>query len=624
MPYKIVALLLLIFSQLAQADVATGKSAKNALYLHASPYLAMHGRDPVHWHEWNKATMQLARKQNKLLFVSSGYFSCHWCHVMQRESYQNDAIAKLLNENFIPVKVDRELTPALDAHLIDFVSRTQGISGWPLNVFVTPDGYPLVGMVYVPPENFREILTKLTNEWKVNRSGLLRMAKAASEELSPARPATSRQLPDDLAKRLSKAFTNKVFSFSDDLQGGFGQENKFPSVPQLYTLLEVHAKQPDEKIKSFLITTLDSMAKLGLRDQLGGGFYRYVVDPGWQVPHFEKMLYDNALLATLYFRAGKLLNQPLYTEVALDTVHFMLRDLATNSGALAASLSAVDDKGIEGGYYLWDKNELSTLLSTDERRVVEKFWQLEGLPDLEDGHHLVQAMSLQQLATTLNSDIAVVQQQLASARQKMHAARNKRTLPKDNKKLAAWNGLALTALVDAVRYSGDKEARQSAEKIVNFITRSLWDGTHLYRVHTSEKSTSKAGLEDYAYVIQGLYDWWQLTGNTETKSFVKMLIDEAWKRFYTQHGWILAEDMLLKYGHGEAVIADGPMPSPSAVLVNMTLEYAVSVGDAPLRERALQALNSSRDEILNDAFWFATQIRTIVLLQGLAGNNQSE
>lgn len=607
--------LLLFIGTPAIAEVATGKAQKNALYQHASPYLAMHGRDPVRWREWNAQTVALAKQQGKLLFVSSGYFSCHWCHVMQKESYQNEAIARLLNQHFIPVKVDRELNSALDARLIDFVSRTQGISGWPLNAFVTPEGYPLVGMVYVPPDNFKTILEKLVAEWQANRTVLQDVAKAASEELSPAKLSDSHQLPDNFASQASKAFVEKLFSFSDELQGGFGQENKFPSVPQLATLLEIYSRQPDQHIKTFLTLTLDQMANQGLRDQLGGGFYRYVVDPAWHIPHFEKMLYDNALLTSLYFNAGKIFERADYTAIALDTARFMVTDMGTTSGALAASLSAVDDKGIEGGYYLWDRQQLQALLSAEEFRVVEKFWQLDGPPDLDDGHHLVQTMSIANLAVALKLTPPQLDNILASAKSKMLKARSKRILPRDDKALAAWNGLALSALVSVLSASDDASIKNSATELANFIEQRLWNGNELHGAYARGKPLGKAGLEDYAYTIQGLYDWWQWSKSARTKKIVAAMIEQAWQRFYGKQGWLLAEDMLLRYGQGEAVIADGPMPSPSAVLTRVSWQYAELTGDDDLRRRALRALNNHRQEVLTDPFWFASQIGTIIDVQ---------
>lgn len=615
--YKFTGMLLFIvaLSNANAAEVATGKSKPNDLYQHASPYLALHGRDPVRWHEWNAATVAKAKKENKLLFVSSGYFSCHWCHVMQRESYQNEKIAALLNQYYIPVKVDRELSSALDAKLIDFVQRTQGISGWPLNVFITPEGYPLVGMVYVPPDNFETILSKLNQQWSEDRSSLMKLAKDATSELNHAVVSQSTALPAGLTAELEKKFVKQVSGYADELQGGFGQENKFPSVPQLQALLAMYARQADEQIKRFLTLTLNQMAALGLRDQLAGGFYRYVVDPAWHVPHFEKMLYDNALLATLYFDAGKVFNEPAYTRVATDTLEFVLHELGTNSGAFAASLSAIDDKGVEGGYYLWDAKSVQDLLDKSEWEVVRRFWQLDGPPELEQGHHLLQTMSLQQVAQELKLEVAVVSEKLESARHKLIQARQQRQLPKDEKKLAAWNGLLLSAFTAGAQATGEARYRQAAKQLRDYFFTVLWDGKNLLRAKSDRGSPVAGNLEDYAFVIAGVYDWWQLTKAQADQVWLQQLITSAWQRFYGKQGWQLAQDMLLHYGEGTTLVSDGPLPSPASVLIASTYRFSRDTKNTSLQQQSLRALNVGHEEIGNDPFWYASQIHALALAQ---------
>ncbi|MCK5385924.1 MAG: thioredoxin domain-containing protein, partial [Gammaproteobacteria bacterium] len=280
-----------LFISLAVTFSADAAPFNNTLKNHASPYLALHGTDPVAWQEWNKETVARAKREGKLIYVSSGYFSCHWCHVMQRESYKNAEVAQILNKYFIPVKVDREINSALDSHLIDFVERTQGRAGWPLNVFVTPDGYPLVGMTYVPTNNFIEILNNLKTRWQLERAVLEDIAKSATNELSTAVAEGSENIADGLAKEYLKRFLLQADTMADDMSGGFGQQNKFPSYPQLNLMLMAYENTPEKPFKQFLLLTLNKMASQGLYDQLGGGFFRYTVDPIWQVPHFEKMLY---------------------------------------------------------------------------------------------------------------------------------------------------------------------------------------------------------------------------------------------------------------------------------------------------------------------------------------------
>ena len=449
---------------------AVAEELRNQLVDHGSAYLAMHGGDPVHWQQWNAKTVTLAKEQDKLLYVSSGYFSCHWCHVMQRESYQNDQIAALLNKHFIPVKVDRELNPALDDRLIDFVEGTQGHAGWPLNVFVTPGGYPLVGMVYQPPGDFRRILERIHTRWENDAAGLRELAKSTSKQLQQRAPVSEALQP----KALRDRFLTASLERANELQGGFGDQNKFPSVPQLSALLHLYQSGHDEIPADFLHLTLEAMAEQGLRDHLAGGFFRYVIDPAWQIPHFEKMLYDNALLASLYLQAAEVLNEPAYREVGLHTLAFMQREFQHANGGLMASFSAVDDRGVEGGYYLWQADEFKQSLNKAEFQVASRFWGVNGPPDLEHGHHLRISQSLNAVAQALNQPLARTRQRLESARDKLLLQRRQRILPRDTKQIAAWNGLALSAFVSGAQWEPDFQSPMHALR--DFLVEQLWNG----------------------------------------------------------------------------------------------------------------------------------------------------
>jgi len=597
-------------------SIATGKAAENALYLHASPYLDMHGKDPVRWQEWNEATLQQAREQNKLLFVSSGYFSCHWCHVMQRESYQNEVVAKLLNDHFIPVKVDRELNSALDTLLIDFTERTQGQAGWPLNVFVTPEGYPLIGMTYVPADRFTTILEQINTQWLSEPVEIKKIARAASIELSSAELSSSKEISAKWLNETIAAFNYYSINQGDEMQGGFGEQLKFPNVPKLQTLLEIYARDPsDPQIKEFLILTLDNMASQGLWDQLGGGFYRYTVDPGWQVPHFEKMLYDNALLARLYFRAAEVFANKHYRFVATQTLDFIARDLNTPSAAFAASLSAVDDKGVEGGYYLWQSDELKKYLSKIESSIAIQFWGVHGSPDLEHGHHFVKTVDILQIATEHKLTAAEVEQHLRSVKKKLLKVRAQRNSPKDEKVLTAWNALSLTAFVAGARQ--DRKYKTAARELVQYFKSTLWDEQkkELSRAHKNQSSLGPGTLEDYAYTAQALLAWWHLDKNQQDEQLIEQILLQAWQRFYGEQGWILAENMLLKYGSGATIISDGPLPSPSSVLVDTTYQFAQQTHNKKLKAMALGALSVGHKTLREQGYYYATQISALLKLE---------
>ena len=600
MQKRILVILMLLFSQAYAAPL------KNQLANHASPYLAMHGQDPVHWQEWNQQTVATAQRENKLLFVSSGYFSCHWCHVMQRESYQHDKIAKYLNRHFIPVKVDRELNSALDARLIDFVERTQGYAGWPLNIFITPEGYPLVGMVYMPPENFIEVLQKLSSQWQQDHAELSKIAKSASQELMQS---TLQPTLDPAGSNLHARFIAQLFNLADELQGGFGQQNKFPSVPQLSALLTLEPTTDDARIKAFIKLSLNNMASQGLRDHLNGGFFRYTVDPAWQLPHFEKMLYDNALLASLYLQAADQFNNKEYEAIGRETLDFMTTHFLTEQGALAASFSAIDDKGTEGGYYVWDDEEVKALLSDQEWTLVKLLWQLDGDWDVEGAYHLAYAVTLNEAAKKLKQDKTLIASRLTSAKNKLRLQQAKRGLPKDTKMLAGWNGLALSAFVQGARLAGGDGYKNTAAQIQRYLSRTLWDGKTLRRAVSQSGDIGNVSLEDYAYVAQGLWNWAELSGKQADFDVAAAVIKQGWQHYYSaQQGWQLSQQQLLRYGAGEAVIADGVMPSPSAVLIEVSLRASELLNDKLLLQQAQQAGSQVSPLILENPFWYATHI----------------
>lgn len=599
-----------LFVSLSFSFSANAVPLLNTLKNHASPYLALHGSDPVTWQEWNKQTIARAKKEGKLIYVSSGYFSCHWCHVMQRESYKNKEIAEILNKYFIPVKVDREINSALDSRLIDFVERTQGRAGWPLNVFVTPEGYPLVGMTYVPAKNFNEILENLKTRWQQEKPTLNEIAKSATSELLSNRVKPIEKISDELVNKYIKGFLLQANNLADDMSGGFGEQNKFPSYPQLNLMLSAYKNNPSKDLKSFLILTLTKMASQGLYDQLGGGFFRYAVDPQWQVPHFEKMLYDNALLASLYIDAAKIFNNEKFEKIAKDTLDFMLSVFRSKKGAYIASLSALDNKGIEGGYYLWQSDELKKTLSKQEIKVVELIWQLDGPAVLEAGHHLVEAMNTAEAAEILKKPLTEVEEHFNLAKKKMLALRGKRNIPRDTKLLGAWNGLAMSAFAKAAKEYNDEIYMNAAKEIRNYIHNNLWINKSLVRVVKNNKILGDAGLEDYAYIAQALFHWLEISKNKQDQEWLEEIVLQAWQRFHTDKGWLLAENSLLKYGQGEAVISDGVLPSASAVLIGISLRLAEN-NNEKLMKQSEDALNEGQDDVTSQPFWYASQVKIL-------------
>ncbi len=567
---------------------------ENRLANHPSPYLALHAADPVAWQAWDRATADLARERGKPLFISVGYFACHWCHVMQRESYRDEKIARFLNEHFMPVKVDRELDPALDARLIEFAESTRGAAGWPLNVFLTPDGNPFYAALYLPPGEFLAVLERVAGLWQNERARVQQLARQeGAQPQGPGKP----QLDAARVRAYQRQFLTEALRLADPMQGGFGEQNKFPMVPQLEWLLERQARAPDRKLGEFLLLTLDRMADGGLRDHLGGGFFRYTVDPGWREPHFEKMLYDNALLARLYLRAAAVFGRKDYRAVALETLDFMTRSLRAPEGGFIASLSAVDAQGVEGGYYLFGDADLEGLLSAEELAAVRSGFSMQGPAPFDAGH-------LPQSARPPKDAEAV----FARARDKLRAARATRALPRDAKRLAAWNGLALSAFATAARAGGSDGYRQVAQELRDFLATTLWDGRQLRRALAGDRAIGAVSVEDYAHVASGLLEWAELTGVEADFVLVREIVRQAWARFYGPAGWRLEEQSLIVAESGQDALADGPIPSPSGVLARVSLRLAERLKDKPLRVQALAALNSGHRLIESGIFWYPTQI----------------
>lgn len=604
---QFLALLLLACAALLQG--APAALAANALIGHASPYLAMHGNDPVDWRDWGPEALAEARALDRPLFVSSGYFACHWCHVMQRESYQDPEIAALINAHFIPVKLDRELHPALDNYLIGFAERARGQAGWPLNVLLTPAGHPFFATTYLPPGQFRALMERTAQIWSRRGAQIAELAReAARENVARQAPETVSDAPLPPPGEIAAALRNRAMAYADRLSGGFGLQSRFPMAPQLAALLCVQQRDPSEELAAFLRLTLDRMADQGLHDALSGGFFRYTVDPDWQTPHFEKMLYTQALLAPLYLQAASVLGTPGYRALARETIDFMLDAMTGPGGGLIAGLSAVDAAGVEGGYYLWRAEELAQRLEPDQRAVVALVWGLAGPPQLDAGTLPRSRLTPMSAALRHALDPIRTAADLSAARQRLLGARAGRQLPRDTKQLAGWNGLALSALAAGARAFDDAGYRAAAEQVRDFLVGSLWDGERLHRARGASGWQGEATLEDYAYVARGLRDWAQLSDSAADRALAQELARRAWALFRRHGLWRDGTAVLLPDVPGEVILSDAPLPAADAVLLGLL----TTAPDPRWREPAIQALHSIAGRVLSDPFNAATMAELLM------------
>ena len=593
-------LLVALFALSATLHAAT----RSALADHPSPYLALHADDPVAWRTWSAEILVEAQRDNRPIYLSSGYFACHWCHVMQRESFQDAEIAELLNTAFIPVKLDRELHPALDDYLMAFVRKTAGSAGWPLNVFLTPEGYPLGGMAYVAPAQFLAILQRVAKGWAEEGAHLAYNARllVVSQALTgnPVRPL------DTPAETLRDRFYRSSLNLADELGGGIGAESRFPMVPQYLALLELLALQPQPRVEAWLRLTLDRTAALGMRDAIHGGFFRYTTDPDQRTPHFEKMLYDQALLALLYLRAAHQLEHPPYREVAFDTLRFTLDHFAHPEGGYIASLSAVDSEQVEGGGYLWSLERLRKLLTPEQLAFAVAYWQLQGGADFSAGYLPI--------PNPTHLDPLLKQQ----VRDRLRAAATRH--PADSKRIAAWNGLLLSALSAASCAALDPPLPLGPECAARLQEQPQWAapwweaGQQLHtlllerfqqqgQIHRSLDDAGhgfgEAALEDYAFIAQALEHWNQITGKRHDPA-LRAILDHAWNVHYTPQGWQPGSGFLLPGMAREAAVAEGPLPSPSATLIALSRNHP----DPAIRQQRQRALQQGYAISYHQPFWY--------------------
>jgi uncharacterized protein YyaL (SSP411 family) len=574
-------------------------SRTNRLAREKSPYLLQHQHNPVDWYAWGDEAFTKARHDNQPIFLSIGYSTCHWCHVMERESFESPEVAAFLNEHFVSIKVDREERPDVDKIYMTFVQTTTGQGGWPLNVFLTPELKPFYGGTYFPPDNrhgrpgFLQLLRQIQQLWQTRRAELANSAAdiharleqlSVSNDLLPGLVLTSAVLRD------AGALLKQSY---DAEHGGFGGAPKFPQPSQPQFLLRYANRFHDEEAVRMVLHTCDRMAAGGIHDHLGGGFARYSVDAGWLVPHFEKMLYDNAQLAHLYLDAYLISGEARYAEVARDILDYVLRDMTHPDGGFYSAEDA-DSEGHEGKFYCWTQAELAKLLTSGEFKVAARYFGITEPGNFVDHSHPKPLPNLNVLSIVLPTLTGPESALLASAKGKMLAARALRVRPAcDDKVLASWNGLMLGAMARASAVLDDAAYRSAAEKNLVFLRTRLWDAktkTLCHRWRDGERDNVQL-LEGYAFLLAGLIELYEATLATEHLEFAIALAEAMLARFYdAENGGFWqsapgAKDLILRVKEDY----DGAQPSGNSVAI-LTL---LTLGRITDRKEFTQAAEKS-------------------------------
>jgi uncharacterized protein YyaL (SSP411 family) len=575
---------------------STTHTHTNRLAREKSPYLLQHQHNPVDWYAWGSEAFEKARNEHKPIFLSIGYSTCHWCHVMERESFENEQLAAYLNEHFVSIKVDREERPDVDKIYMTAVQAMGEGGGWPLNAFLTPDLKPFYGGTYFPPEprygrpSFLQLLQHIVRLWQTRGDEVKQSASQMHKQLenhTTTEPVGDLLLAPQVIKAAAKKFKNEY----DSRHGGFGGAPKFPRPTQPAILLNYGVKNKDTDAIQMVLHTCERMAAGGMYDQLGGGFARYSVDAEWLVPHFEKMLYDNAQLVQLYLDAYLVSGEQKYADVARDILRYVLRDM-THPGGGFYSAEDADSEGKEGKFYAWTKHEIETLLPPNEAKVAISYFGVTekgNFVDHSDPNPLPDQNVLSIVHPKLSDSEAKL---LTSAKEKMFQARSKRIRPHlDDKVLASWNGMMLGAISRAAVVLNDDSYRAAATKNLRFLKEKLWDGNSktLYSRWRDGERDNVQLLDAYANLLAGVLEIYEASLDPEHLEFARALADSMLDRFYDkEHGGFWqsaaeAQDLILRIKDDY----DGAEPSGNSVATLALLKLA-AICDHPTYRAAAE------------------------------------
>ena len=578
----------------------------NNLISETSPYLLQHAHNPVNWYPWSEEALELAKKENKLIIVSVGYAACHWCHVMEHESFEDTTVANLMNKYFISIKVDREERPDVDQVYMDAAQVMTGRGGWPLNVITLPDGRPIYAGTYFQKAQWLKVLQGVQDFYEKTPEKALEQAMqvaAGVSRMNIVPKSSDTKFDKEKLKKAAKDWTNAI----DNRDGGRQGNMKFPMPKSYLALLNYAVLNNDDKAKAAVILTLDKMAEGGIYDQIGGGFSRYSTDPYWHVPHFEKMLYDNAQLITLYAEAYKLTKNPFYLQIIDETIDFCNRELGSEENGYYSSLDA-DSEGEEGKFYVWTEEEVDNVLGSSSD-VFKAYYGVTKNGNWEEGNNILNiSTSFSDLAKKYSLPQEELLKNINKSRKKLLNERGGRIRPGlDDKILTSWNGLMVSGLSHAFEATGNEDYRDMALATGNFIWDNMWSGEYLFRNRKNGKSTINGFLDDYAFTINAFNDLYRITFNEiwleRSEELVKVTMDS----FYDEKPGLFqfkssTDDPLYVK---KAVIEDNVIPAGnSAMAINLFNLGHLLYNENYLEMSANMLATASDNMLQHSAFYY--------------------
>ena len=567
----------------------------NRLIDETSPYLLQHAHNPVDWYPWGEEALNLAKELDKPILLSIGYSACHWCHVMERESFENEEIAAIMNKHYINIKVDREERPDLDEIYMSAVQIMTGSGGWPMTVFLTPDRKPFYGGTYFPPDDrygrpgFPKLLVAVKDAYQNKRADI---DEQAEKLVSHINQISNPKSVDDLLlddKIIEQAFYHYQNRF-DSQHGGFGQAPKFPPGMGLILLLRYWKRSGNSRALHIVEFTLEKMARGGMYDQLGGGFHRYSTDEIWLVPHFEKMLYDNSLLTVAYLEAFQATSKPFYREVVEETLDYVLREMYNQQNGGFYSTQDADSEGVEGKFFVWTPGEVEQILGQADAKIFCDFYDVTDHGNFEHQNILWVKTPADLYAKKIKIDQANLVNILNRCKKKLFEIRDKRIKPGlDDKILTSWNGLMIRSMGLAYQILGDLRYLEAAEKSAKFIlTELVQKNGHLLRTHRAGKSHLNACLEDYSYFIAGLIELYQASFDPywlrEADRLNQIMISQFWD---PQNGgfFFTGKDYPELIVRSKSAY-DGATPSGASMAIHVLLRLAILLNQPDLIEKA--------------------------------------
>jgi len=574
----------------------------NRLQFETSPYLLQHAMNPVDWHAWGEEALAKARKEKKPIFLSIGYSACHWCHVMERESFEDQETANLLNAHFINIKVDREERPDLDHIYMTAVQAMTQHGGWPMSVFLTPDLEPFYGGTYFPPDDrlglpsFKKVIAGVAGAWTSKKDEVLKSAQSLSAALQEIAAPPS---PGELALEFLNGAVNISARNFDSENGGFGTAPKFFHTMDLKTCLRHWKRTGAQNALDMVTLTLDRIARGGIYDQLGGGFHRYSTDAVWLVPHFEKMLYDNALLAEVYLEAYQVTKKEDYIQVAREILEYVLREMTSEEGGFFSTQDA-DSEGVEGKYYVWSEQEIRGLLDKEAADLFCRVYDVTTNGNWESTNILRRKSSWDTLAREFREERQWIEDALSPARRKLLAERSLRVAPfRDEKILVSWNGLMIQAFALGYQVVGDERYLQAAQTAARFLWGRMGGATALRHTYKNGQARIPAFLDDYssfALSVATLYEAdfhldWKEYGNKLVEQMIERFWDEASSTFYFTPK---AHEKLITRPRETN---DGATPSASGMAVTAVVRWGQILGKPEWLALGEKALRSASQQM---------------------------